>query len=104
MSLVSSLGAALLTGRHQPVDNSDASGTLLMDIRTRTWAPSMLTCGVMPPELEQRLGRVHVTSCAEELDVALGLDPLRGPLVVRRRAAVELAAPDAEVGGAVAGS
>jgi xylulokinase len=62
VSLVSSWGAALLTGRHQPVDTSDASGTLLMDIRTRTWAPSMLTCGVMPPELEQRLGGPPVPS------------------------------------------
>ncbi len=56
VSLVSSWGAALLTGHHVPMDTSDASGTLLMDIETRAWAPSMLACDVMPPDLEQRLG------------------------------------------------
>ena len=42
VSLVSSFCASLLTGSFVPIDYSDASGTLLMGLKERQWAPEML--------------------------------------------------------------
>ena len=47
VSLVSSFCASLLSASLQPMDYSDASGTLLMDVSSRKWAKSMLSCKPM---------------------------------------------------------
>ena len=47
VSLVSSFCASLLSAALQPMDYSDASGTLLMDVSSRKWAKSMLSCKPM---------------------------------------------------------
>jgi len=51
--LVSSFVASLLAGRLVPVDAGDASGTNLMDIRARQWAPAALEATA--PGLASRL-------------------------------------------------
>lgn len=51
--LVSSFIASLLAGRLVPVDPGDGSGTNLMDIRTRQWAPTALEATA--PDLAARL-------------------------------------------------
>ncbi len=43
----------MLTGKHT-TDVSDASGTLLLDVRARRWSPEMLEiCGVRPEQMPQ---------------------------------------------------
>ncbi|KAJ3351644.1 hypothetical protein HDU83_008799 [Entophlyctis luteolus] len=42
IGLISSMLTTLLTGRHQGIEASDASGMNALDIRTRKWAPSVL--------------------------------------------------------------
>jgi xylulokinase len=73
--MVSSFMASLLAGRHAPLDPGDASGTNLMDLRTRQWWPEALeatspnlivklppivessaTVGVLAPYWQQRYG------------------------------------------------
>ena len=51
--LVSSFIASLLAGQLVPVDAGDGSGTNLMDIRTRQWAPTVLDATA--PDLAARL-------------------------------------------------
>ena len=56
VSLVSSFCASLLRGGLVPMDCSDARGTLLMDLGSRTWSDGMLTCGAFPVDLKGKLG------------------------------------------------
>ena len=53
IGLVSSFVASLLAGRLVPVDAGDGSGTNLLDIRRRQWAPEALQATA--PELARRL-------------------------------------------------
>jgi xylulokinase len=62
VSVVSSFCAALLTGRHQPVDHSDGAGTLLMALGPKKWSDKMLKCKSMPPNLEEKLGGAPVAA------------------------------------------
>jgi len=64
ISLVSSFGAALLTGHHQPMDSADASGTLLMNLASRQWCSTMLSCGGFPEDLRRKLGAEPVPAHA----------------------------------------
>jgi xylulokinase len=56
IALVSSFVASLLRGGYVPIDASDGSGMNLMDLRTKRWSPSALSCTA--PGLARRLGAV----------------------------------------------
>ena len=63
VSLVSSFCASLLTGAFVPMDYSDASGTLLMDLKRRTWSPAILSCSPLAPlDLGTKLGGEPIPS------------------------------------------
>ena len=65
VSLVSSFCASLLAGSFVPMDYSDASGTLLMDVQAREWAPEMLECAPFSGiGLADRLGGAPLPSHA----------------------------------------
>jgi len=54
--LVSSFMCSVLAGKHAPIDPGDGAGMILMDIRTRTWAPAMLKATA--PGLRRKLPRL----------------------------------------------
>ena len=55
--LVSSFMASVLTGRDAPIDPGDASGTNLMNLARREWAPAALEATA--PELARRLPAIR---------------------------------------------
>lgn len=57
VSLVSSFAASLLLGAVAPIDQADASGMNLMDLRRRTWHDALLAA-TAPGLTEERLGGV----------------------------------------------
>ena len=60
---MSSFCASILSGQLVPMDYSDASGTLLMDLNQRKWAPSVLDCAPLAAlDLRAKLGGEPIPS------------------------------------------